>query len=151
MTAIQNDLDSGGSLNAPSQVIINSFNKIMDASSVVRESEYARTGTGLSLVGQIEGLFTKLVAGGAGVSVKDLQDFVDLSNQLVEGYKQQQLNFAQRVKSQSDTYGLKIENIVTPDVLEMLNDPSLIVTGGGSGGTQSDEDAYQQYLEKTNE
>lgn len=67
-------------LNATSQTIINSFSKILDPSSVVRESEYARSGDGVSLIQKIEGIGAKISQGGAGLTPKALKEFVDTAN-----------------------------------------------------------------------
>lgn len=67
-------------LNATTQVIINNFNKILDPSSVVRESEYARSPAGQSALGALEGYMNKLAQGGAGLTKETLKEFVDLGN-----------------------------------------------------------------------
>jgi len=119
--AIRDVIASGeGSLNAPSQAMLVTFQKMLDPTSVVRESEYARSGTGLSLVQRINGIYTKLVSGGAGISAKDLDEFYNLSVQLQGGYQSQMVNYAERTKKQAESYGLNLENILTPDVIDML-------------------------------
>ena len=42
------------------------FQKMLDKDSVVRESEYARSGAGQSLKNQLAGFFEKKAVGGAG-------------------------------------------------------------------------------------
>jgi hypothetical protein len=77
------------SLNAVSQAIITSYAKILDPGSVVRESEYARTPEGLSLLGRADGWLERMKRGGAGLTEKDLQSFVDAVNLLATEAKKQ--------------------------------------------------------------
>lgn len=134
----------GTSLNAPSQAVLVSFQRMLDPTSVVRESEYARSGAGLSLWRRIEGTYAKLKFGGAGLTQKDLQEFYEVALKLQEGYQSQMLNFAKRTQTQAENYDLDLENILTPDVLNLLE--------GGEGATpeggMSDEEAYQLYLKQ---
>jgi len=74
-------LDKGEAkdLNATTQAIITSFNKILDPSSVVRESEYARSPEGQSLLDNLAGRILKLQQGGAGLTKDSLREFVTLA------------------------------------------------------------------------
>lgn len=72
-----------GDLNAGSQAILVTFQKILDPDSVVRESEYARSPQGLSLLSRIEGAKNRLIKGGPGVPLEDLETFVRLGEEFV--------------------------------------------------------------------
>ena len=61
----------GGPKVAVDQTLIISFNKMLDANSVVRESEYARTSQDLALVNRIRGGYEKILEGGAGLTNED--------------------------------------------------------------------------------
>jgi len=74
---------TGQSLNAPSQAILVTFQKILDPTSVVRESEYARSEAGTSLSQRIEGRISTWVRGGANVTVKELEEVVVLAREFV--------------------------------------------------------------------
>lgn len=115
-------LEEGKPLNAQSQAVIIGFNKLIDPTSVVRESEYARTPEGASLVNRLEGKIQQLTQGGAGLNATELQGLKDTAIALLDGYKNQQLNFAKRIQTQAKNYELNIENILTPDVLNLLQD-----------------------------
>lgn len=52
------------------------YNKLSDPSSVVRESEYARTPENLPLINRISGAIQKVQAGGAGLTNEDRQALV---------------------------------------------------------------------------
>ncbi len=76
-----------GDLNAGSQAVLVTFQKILDPSSVVRESEYARSPQGVSMLGRMEGFIDRLSRGGAGVPVADLEQFVRTAEQFSQHYK----------------------------------------------------------------
>jgi hypothetical protein len=65
------------SMVAIDQALITTFNKINDPTSVVRESEYARTTGDLSLENRFKGALEKLNKGGAGLTNMDRQALVD--------------------------------------------------------------------------
>jgi len=112
---------NGGSINAASQGVLVAFQKMLDPTSVVRESEYARSGNGQSLIQNLEGKYQKLLQGGAGVTIEGLQEFVDTANVFAEGYKASLKDQAERTVQQANNYGLNIENILRPTDIELLN------------------------------
>src|ERR1051325_2764822 len=83
-------LDRGDArdLNATSQAIISTFNKIIDPSSVVRESEYARSPEGQSLLDALSGRVSALSQGGPGLTKESLKEFVDLAKVFVDNSQQ---------------------------------------------------------------
>ena len=64
-----------GDMNAGSSAVIVTFNKILDPTSVVRESEFARTAEGVSIINRLIAKGEKIQAGGAGVRLEDLEEF----------------------------------------------------------------------------
>jgi hypothetical protein len=99
------------SANAGSQAILVTFQKILDPDSVVRESEYARSKQGVSLMDRIRGEWMRMTQGGAGVPVNELEGFVALASQWVAESRAS----ASRIKSMTDDVarrrGLNPENI----------------------------------------
>ena len=75
--ARRNDLAAG------SQAVLVVFQKILDPTSVVRESEYARSGAGQSLINRIRGAAERLARGGAGVPLAELEAFARLARDMV--------------------------------------------------------------------
>ena len=132
---------NGTSLNAPSQSIIIAFNKMLDPTSVVRESEYARSGSGQGLSERISGTFLKLQQGGAGLTQKELQSFYTTAKALANGYIAQTKDYLQRTKNSAATlqkvtggqFG-SLENVLTPDLMDILEGTSDGVTVGLPGG-----------------
>lgn len=72
-----------GDMAAGSQAVLVTFQKILDPTSVVRESEYARSAAGQSLLSQIQGAADRLAMGGAGVPVAELEKFANLADEFV--------------------------------------------------------------------
>ena len=132
-------------LNAQSQAVIIGFNKMLDPTSVVRESEYARTPEGASLLNRIEGFKIRVFQGGAGLNKSELEGIKDTAVALLRGYQQSQLNFSKRTQQQAlqlqemsgGRYG-NLERILTPDVLDLLNK-----TEGGGLINEVDDDIRQ--------
>lgn len=108
-----------GSAPAGSQGVLVTFQKILDPTSVVRESEYARSGSGLPLMSAIEGQWMKIKEGGAKVPVADLEKFVELARKFAKN----QAAFANQTKEQIDElakeYGLN-PALITRDFDEPL-------------------------------
>lgn len=95
-----------GDKNGGSQAVLVTFQKILDPSSVVRESEYARSSEGISLMGRIQGYADRLKAGGAGVPAQDLAAMVETSKQFLQnmqGYTQGQ---RRRIEAQTKKWGI---------------------------------------------
>lgn len=81
------------------QTVITSFNKLLDPSSVVRESEYARTPQDLSALSQIKGKWDKVTKGGAGLTYEERAAMVNMmknfNNIATEQYRAQVDNYSE--------------------------------------------------------
>lgn len=74
---LQHATNGAPNVNNPlDQALIMTYNKILDPTSVVRESEYARTPENLSTVNRIQGAIEKFSEGGAGLTADDRQALV---------------------------------------------------------------------------
>ena len=71
-----------GSMNAADQTLITVLNKVLDPSSVVRESEYARTPQGMSLINRLEGKWENLKSGGAGLNIEEREAIFEMVSKL---------------------------------------------------------------------
>lgn len=71
-----------GDLNAGAQAVLVTFQKFLDPTSVVRESEYARSPQGLSVANRISGFTQRLQQGGAGVPLPELETFAKLAEEI---------------------------------------------------------------------
>lgn len=135
-----------GSINAASQAIITTFNKILDPSSVVREAEYARTQDGQSLVNTFQGQFEKLKQGGAGVTIEGLRDFAETAQRFSESYKDYIKNQAQVIRNNAQSYGLEEGNILPPNVIDILG-PAQGKTSGAKVLTPIQVSGYQKLID----
>jgi len=95
---------------------------MLDPTSVVRESEYARSAEGTALMSRIQGAYEKLIQGGAGVTVEDLKTFKDMSLKLMENYQLDMVDAAERIEYNAAKNGLDMGTILTPNTQELLQD-----------------------------
>lgn len=97
---------------AVDQSIITTFNKMLDPSSVVRESEYARTPQDMALLNRIKGKWDKLSTGGAGITDDERQAM----SRMIKAFKSvADDQYNEQVKyytGLSKRYGYKPENVV---------------------------------------
>jgi hypothetical protein len=114
------DTKAGKSINATSQGVLVAFQKLLDPTSVVRESEYARSGEGLSLISRMEGYATRLSKGGAGVSASDLEEFVETAEVFLRGYEDAAIDQAGLIIRQAETVGLNVNNIIPSGVIDLM-------------------------------
>lgn len=143
-------LKNGKPLNAQSQAVIVGFNKLIDPTSVVRESEYARTPEGASFINRLDAYRIRFMQGGAGLNAAELQGIRDTALALLRGYQAQQLNFAERTKQQAEQLttlsgGLAgdLSRILTPDVIDLMNNAS----STGPGALDIEARAEQRLVE----
>ena len=78
------EMAKAGDMLAGSQAILISFNKLLDPTSVVRESEYARSATGQSALETLKGMAEKLAKGGAGVTLAELDSYRRFGEEVVK-------------------------------------------------------------------
>lgn len=76
--------DLGANNIATHQAIITSYNKILDPTSVVRESEYERTEANQALVKRAEGWFNKISKGGTKLTESDIVEIRDTARAMAE-------------------------------------------------------------------
>jgi hypothetical protein len=100
-----------GDMAAGSQGVLVTFQKILDPTSVVRESEYARSAAGQSLLSRIEGGYQRLVKGGAGVPVQELEKFVSLAEQFAKNQQANANEFKKQAEAIAVDYRLDPERI----------------------------------------
>lgn len=131
-----------GDLAQGSQAVLVTFQKILDPNSVVRESEYNRSPSGLALDARLKGAFEKLTQGGAGVPYDELVKFADLARAAVRaqtsGYLQSQ---RRRISLTADRYGIPPELVFDDDHFggDPTSDPAGPPTGPAASGGQVEE------------
>ena len=111
-SSYQNIID-GGDRSLNTQAIVTSFNKILDPTSVVRESEFDRTAAGQSLISQLQGKVDNITKGGAGVTIETLKSAADIANKYLEGARKSIDDQNRRAKDMADSFGLNPDFVTT--------------------------------------
>jgi lysozyme len=122
MDVARKAIEDGTSLNAASQGVIITFNKILDPTSVVRESEYARSGEGQSFVQGLEGMVQKFQKGGAGLTIEGLEEFVSTGEEFMKGYQESLQTSRQLALNRSNKYDLAIEDFLPDGEIAQLKE-----------------------------
>lgn len=76
-----------GDLAQGAQMVLVTFQKILDPPSVVRESEFMRSAAGQSLMNRVQGAVERLTKGGAGITAPELQKFADLAREAAKAQR----------------------------------------------------------------
>lgn len=106
ITSSYNNIVSGGDRSLNTQAIITSFNKILDPTSVVRESEYDRTAAGQSLIQRLQGKVDNITAGGAGVTEQTLAEAAQIAKEYLDNAKATIEAENQRSTQMAEQFGL---------------------------------------------
>jgi len=98
-----------GDKNGGSQAVLVTFQKILDPASVVRESEYARSAQGVSVLQRMQGYAQKLAAGGAGVPDAALEEMVKTAAEFTANSRRSAEGQRKRLGAFADKYGIPHE------------------------------------------
>lgn len=86
------EVKTGGPLTAVDQTLINTFNRILDPESVVREAEYARTAQDQSVYNYLKGKFDpktgRLALGGAGLTPETREAMIRMAERFYNASQQ---------------------------------------------------------------
>ena len=93
------------------QALITLYNKLTDPSSVVRESEYARTAENIPLINQIRGKAEKVLKGGAGLTGEERKALMDMAMLMQKGYEEI------RARRLNEYRGYGVQGGLTPEFL----------------------------------
>jgi hypothetical protein len=96
---------------AGSQGVLVTFQKILDPTSVVRESEYARSSAGQSYLSRMQGTLDRIQRGGAGVPVSELEDFVKTAEQFAVKQREYANVAKDQIEGIARRYGLEPSDI----------------------------------------
>ena len=99
-----------GDMNAGSQAVVMTFNKILDPQSVVRESEFDRSAAGQSLMNRAKGALEKIVSGGAKMPLSELEKFAALAKEIASAQRGSRLSaIKERIGKTADRYKIPRE------------------------------------------
>lgn len=127
---------NGGDRSLNTQAIITAFNKILDPSSVVRESEYDRTAAGQSLIARLEGKIQNISAGGAGVTPETLKEAADIAKQYLAGAKASIELQNKRAQDMAKQFGLNPDFVGSVGVPEAVTSSVVPKITTAPDGTQ---------------
>jgi hypothetical protein len=88
------------------------YNKYLDPTSVVRESEYARTSEGRALLSRIQGTWDKIKNGGQGYTPAELNSFKSVMDQFDQGAASRFKDSYGKYKDRAIRRGFTPENVV---------------------------------------
>ena len=110
-----NRLASGqaNDLNGTTQAIVTTFNKLLDPTSVVRESEYDRSASGQALITSIGGKMAALTQGGPGLTKESLKELVDLGNLYAKNAQASIDAQNARAREEAEFFGLNPDFVTT--------------------------------------
>jgi len=91
---------------ASDQALAVCFQKMLDPDSVVRESEYARTPEGVSMMNKILAYIPQLQKGGLAISDEDRKAMLDIAKKLLEEGKRALNSHIERYETVSRDYGI---------------------------------------------
>ena len=125
------NIQEGGDQSLNTQAIIVSFNKILDPTSVVRESEYDRTAQGQSLLNQLEGKVQNITTGGAGVTTATLEEAKNIATQYLDGAKTSINEQNKRATDMATSFGLNPDFVTSVSPQEVAQSVSSQVDSAG--------------------
>lgn len=131
MQTAYNSFTSGGDKNISTQAIITTFNKILDPTSVVRESEFDRTAAGQALLQKIQGKYENIVQGGNGVTPDTLKAAVDLANEYLQAAQSSLVAENQRSEAMATQFGLNPDFVTGTQPSSPQGGSKASTSGGG--------------------
>ena len=98
--------------NAADQTMVTTLNKILDPTSVVRESEFARTAAGQSLLARIEGYANKMTKGGGGLTDAEREDLYNAMMEMYRANEDEANAYIQSYTDLANRYGINPADIM---------------------------------------
>jgi len=121
------------------QALISLFNKITDPGSVVRESEFNRTGESLGFSDKYMGKLDKMWKGGAGLTDQARKDSVEIAKALTNGASSTFDTELTRARRQADIAGVPEQFAL--GALGLNEDGEFLsIVGEAAGGTTEADD-----------
>lgn len=96
---------------AVDQALITLYNKLTDPSSVVRETEYARTAENIPLLNAIKGKAQKVLTGGAGLTPAERTALMNMARLMKQGYGEIRGRRINEYKSYANSAGLNADEL----------------------------------------
>lgn len=107
--------------NAADQTLVTTLNKILDPTSVVRESEFARTAAGQAAMAKIQGYADKITKGGSGLTDAERQDLYNTMKLMRESAYATYKGTADIYTEMANRYGINPNDIIRYDSTRSQN------------------------------
>ena len=136
--------ENPGEINriATDEAVVTSFKKILDPSSVVRESEYDRTEQNQALVNRAQGWFRKLAKGGTTLTMGELEEMQATAQAMAELRRDLLNKKLDKLRTLGKARGLNPDEFA-PTLAPIGNTPS----GGSKQNTApTGPDRYKDYI-----
>ena len=100
------------------QILVVSFNKMIDPGSVVREGEFARSTQGQSLLARFQGKMEGWISGGVGLTNEDRKSIVDATERLYNDYLSLYNDKIEEYRGYAKEYGANPDSIGKSNISE---------------------------------
>ena len=132
------NIEAGGDKSLNTQAIVTAFNKILDPTSVVRESEYDRTAEGQALITRLSAKVQNITEGGAGVSKETLKEATKIADTYLANAQKSILAQNQRARDIAVQFGLNPDFVTTgdaqtPPANQPATPPTTVISTGKVG------------------
>lgn len=144
--ARRGDLAQGG------QTVLVTFQKILDPTSVVRESEYSRSQEGQALLTRVQGAFDRLRSGGVGIPLPELEKYAQLAREARNAQVKALAGVRGRISNVANRYAIPEELVFDSNF--GTDEPGADAPGAepsaptAPGAAQSSGSRYQEYLKR---
>lgn len=130
-----------GDLAQGAQAVLVTFQKILDPTSVVRESEFDRSAAGQSLMNRARGAAERLTRGGAGIPLPELEKFATLAADMAKAQRGSRLaSIQERLGKTADRYKIPRELVFESEAAPLPAAPA------SSPAAPAGVPSYQDYL-----
>lgn len=120
-----------GNRAAADEVMLTTFARINDPASVVRESEFWRLASGLSLLSRAEGIKSRLETGGQSIPLDELENFARVAERIGASQRSSVGDILSRIRRQATRSQLVVDEIVPSGIsLDVPSDTETNVDGG---------------------
>jgi hypothetical protein len=121
MDSIIDNIDGAFDKGVGDDALIVMFNKLIDPESVVRESEFARTGKHSALAEKWKGKLVAVSEGGAGLTPENRKEILRVSRIMRDSYDKYAMEAAKDSIGFANDFGVKPRHIIGATLMDRVN------------------------------
>lgn len=126
-----------GNRAAGYDLLLTTFQRINDPGSVVRENEFWRLSSGLSLKSRAEGIYERLLKGGQAIPIDELEGFARVAERVATGMKSATVDALARIRRQAKRNDLFVDEILPdPTTLDVQSAETNVLGGNPDPSVQ---------------